>query len=211
MSEADPSYVRLSGHGVCVTPRPPFALHRVDVEGDGEALEVMVEIGGVESASRVEPAAVTAARSEAFGAVEPGAVAGAWRVEVGGVYAVPWPAGVSVVSAPEPLEPPFFLFRIAAGALVYVQGPFAPGGAPSESALAGAGQTTVARGQRGPARWVELAYEHDGEPWRQRHYLRPFGGGASIAVSTQAREALAPRVHEIADQVVAAIAPYAGT
>jgi hypothetical protein len=204
MIAAGPTYVQVSGYGVSVRPQPPFALYR----SVGEALEVGVEIDGIEHRARVAAEPVYGSRREPFGELLASPFAGSWRLEVGGVYMTPWPEGVAIVSAPEPAEPPFCLFRIAPGALVYVQGPFGPGAAPGEGELAGTGQREVGRGRRGDARWVELAYEHAGERWRQRHYLRPLAGGATIAISTQAKEALTARVHAVADELADRLAPY---
>jgi hypothetical protein len=204
VTHAAPSYVQLSGYGASLRPRAPYAIHRVA----GEALEVSVEIDGFEQSARVDPAPVRAPQREPFGELVPSPRAGPWQIEVGGVYVAPWPQGAAVVSAPDPSEPPFFLLRVARGALVYVQGPFPLDAAPSEAQLAGKGQREVARGARGEARWIELAYEHGGERWRQRHYLRPLTAGTRITISTQAQVDLAERVHAVADEVVDQLAPY---
>jgi hypothetical protein len=71
--------------------------------------------------------------------------------------------------------------------LIFVQGPAA-----SENLLDGMaaeGQTEAGRGTTPSGhQWIELGYQVEGVPWRQRHYARPVSGSMSFVVTAQCPE-----------------------
>jgi hypothetical protein len=193
-------YLRIAGGGVRLLPAPPFA-----VRARGDHLELVGEVDGDERRADVRAGAAVDA---ALGTVASGPT-GPWRVEVGGVYTADWPVDLAIVSAPEPDQPPFFLFSDLAGGLVYVQGPMPVAELPARDGMIGAGQREVGRGDE-PAPWIELAYQHRGVGWRQRHFAVPFASGVGCVVTTQAPAGGADAVHRAAATVVRTLAPYSG-
>ena len=68
--------------------------------------------------------------------------------------------------------------------------------------MAAEGQTEAARG-RTPAghSWIELRYEFQGTPWRQRHYARRLSQQKCFVVTAQCPEADAARIFAAADEL----------
>jgi hypothetical protein len=191
-------FVRVAGHGVDLLPAPPYV-----VRLDGERLELTGLVADEERHAIVE----------AGGALDPelgeltGGAQGGWRVEVGGVYSIDWDGELVLVSAPDPDQPPFCMFSDMAGSLVYVQGPMPADQIPPREAMRAEDQREVDRGEQ-PGQWVELAYDHEGVAWRQRHLRLAFGGDHAVVVTTQAHAESAGRIHAAADRLAATIAPF---
>ncbi len=145
----------------------------------------------------------------AFGQVAEGPDNPVFHVEVGGVYQVPWPSReLALISAPEPDEPPFYMFSDFAGGLVYVQGPMDNDELPEPDHMIGEGQTEVARDETAGHTWIELAYDHDDLAWRQRHIIVPFSTKHTMVVTTQAVADDADKIHTAAHALAQSIVPY---
>ncbi|RAK42201.1 hypothetical protein B0I29_10222 [Actinoplanes lutulentus] len=112
--------------------------------------------------------------------VEPGPDHPFWVIETSGFDAV-WPRGFSVESSVAP-----YCLVGEHDSSISVQGP-AHVADPDE--LIAPGQTVVDRRTMGEGvRVLELAYEHDGEPWWQGLYLLPRKGGRVLVFTAQSRE-----------------------
>ena len=87
------------------------------------------------------------------------------------------------------------------GTLVFVQDPSQCDERTLDS-MAAEGQTEAARG-RTPAghSWIELRYEFQGTPWRQRHYARRLSQQKWFVVTAQCPEADAARIFAAADEL----------
>lgn len=94
------------------------------------------------------------------GSLQPGGVAGGWRIE-NSVYSVGWPDGFQVVSTQ---EFPGFELLGPDQEYVSIQGPAANAALPRIQDAVGPGQVVAASGDD----WVELTYDHDGASWVQR-------------------------------------------
>lgn len=85
-------------------------------------------------------------------------------------------------------------------ALIFVQGPILNQELPASMAVEG--QTEVAKGKTAAGHdWVELAYEIQGSPWRQRHYWHRLGQKNCFLVSAQSLRAASEKVFQAADEV----------
>jgi hypothetical protein len=191
-------FVRITGHGVDLLPAPPYV-----VRIDGDRLELTGLVGDREEHTMV---AAGGDLDPDLGELTEGAF-GPWRVEVGGVYSIDWDGELVLVSAPEPDRPPFCMFSDLAGSLVYVQGPMPVARVPAREAMRAEDQQVVDRGEE-PGPWIDLAYDHEGVAWRQRHLRRDFGAEHAVVVTTQARAEAAERIHAAADRLAVAVAPY---
>ena len=164
-------YARLSGFGWTLLPRAPFWLERVPGrrrtvlarhDHPAGSRQAVVTVGG--EAPGVELAAGTAALAEVLDLL-PGPGWDHWRIETT-VFTARWPESFALASAPSP-GPPFDLHG-PGGALLWVQGPVLLDRLPAPPAMAGAGQRVRRHGWSSRGGWVELAYDRDGVPWRQR-------------------------------------------
>lgn len=198
MSQA---FVRIAGHGIRLLPRVPFAIRALDA-----ALEVVIPDEAGDFTERV--GGTTERKQHRYGDVFDGPTNAPWQLEVGGVYAADWPSELALVSWPEPNEPPFFMLSDDAGALVYVQGPYAAGSAPEIATMRGAGQREVGRGSEGVVQWIDLSYEHRGAAWRQRHVVAPVGTRLVAVVTAQMPAPSAPSICALAVGFAASIVPY---
>ncbi len=197
------AFLRIAGYGLRVLPAVPFAIR---THGSSLELAVPDEEKG-EYAVRVDSA--TERTAHAFGDVFDGPADDVWRLEVGGVYVAQCPTELVLRSWPEPDQPPFFMLGDDAGSVVYVQGPFAAGRAPSLGSMCGAGQRERGRGDHGALRWIDLSYEHRGAEWCQRHVVTPLAAGTAVVVTCQATAEHAPRIMASARDFAATVAPYA--
>lgn len=209
------TFVRISGFGVRYVPRTPFRI--VAAEPLGAAVGDSLAIA-IESADDVDEALLTAAPPfgtpellEKCGQLSPGPSWERWRLEIGGVYVIDWADGFEVVSSPIPEQPPFFMFAGGEGMFIYPQGPLDVASTPRLSQMKAEGQREVERNDAGPFPYVEFAYRHDGEPWRQRHIVVALAPSVRMIVTSQAHEDVSARARDAAMKVAASIRPFALT
>ncbi len=107
-----------------------------------------------------------------------------WRIETA-VYSVGWPAGGFAVEPPADVGGSLFDLHGPDGTLIWLQGPFDRRDLPAVDELAAPGQQLTGVHSGDDLEAVELAYEHDGEDWNQRHYLIPFASQV-LVVTAQA-------------------------
>jgi len=143
-----------------------------------------------------------------------------WRIETTS-FAVRWPESFALVSPPEPRRLSAFDFRGPERSLLYVQGPFMRKRIPSVAAIAAPGQTILRRGLRkdwlrvvrpGAKRpdwlWVELGYDHEGQPWRQLHRFVPLDATRGFIVTAQSPQTQAAPTAKAAEEVATSLSPF---
>jgi hypothetical protein len=170
-------FVRLTGHGLVLVPYWPYTIERPAAGSDAVVVTNWRPDG---------PATALVDPSDAHSVpgivdVEPGPDHPYWVIETTGFKAV-WPDGFSVESTVDP-----YCLVGEHDASIFVQG---PAHIADPDVLVAEGQTVVARrtmGQRG-VQVLELAYEHEGEPWWQGVYLYPRSNGRVLVFKAQARQ-----------------------
>jgi hypothetical protein len=86
------------------------------------------------------------------------------------------------------------------GTLVFVQGPSGQDEYVLDT-MAAKGQTEMARGKTSAGHaWIELSYDFQGTPWRQRHYVRRVSQRCFV-VTAQCPEAAAETIFAAADDL----------
>lgn len=142
------------------------------------------------------------------GSVTPSAAPAGWRIETSS-YTVQWPEGYTVGSVRDGAPFPFEFERVGApNELIVLRGPLV--GAkqvPSPDALVGKDQEPVAMDMKSPTPWVEVRYQVDGKPWRQRHYYAVLKPETIVLVTIQAPEERAAQIAQIGDQVASSVKP----
>jgi len=195
------AFVRVAGLGLRIVPKAPFVMALVGDAAD--TIELTGLVNDEEQHVRVRAGDTLAPE---FGALSVGPSHPGLRLEVGGVYELPWPTGgLALISAPDPGEPPFYMFSDLDGGLVYVQGPMPNEHVPSLDAMLGTGQRELQRGETAGHAWVEMAYEHDGDEWRQLHVLAAFSTSHKVVVTTQAFADRATTIHAAAHEIASSI------
>ncbi len=118
----------------------------------------------------------------------PGASERAWKLRTRG-YEASWPDGWSLASTRPGSAWPFEL-RLApdrgGDALVIVRGPLPREAVAALERLVGPGQELLELRATATTVWMEVAYELDGQAWRQHHELAPLGDQV-LLVTSQAR------------------------
>jgi hypothetical protein len=162
---------------------------RVETEGGGVRFCCGAR-GPVLTPSLVEPLAAT------FAAIENGPHIGPWRIVCAG-FAIAFPPGFAALA--EKSDDTFFelhlLETVAQSSYVRFV-PVRRGDVEivlktrpaRQSTRTGEGQMENASGHQ---RWIEFAYTHLGEPWRQRRYFMPVSDQIGVLAIAQAREARA--------------------
>lgn len=190
----DQVFARITGYGLSVAPVWPYRVERVP--DDPAALAVMTRADELRRSvvlrgGRDTPVADLGDRVVDLAEVVDvlrGSDEPEWRVETAR-YSVVWPAGFAVespVDTPSSIDDTLFDLHGPDGVLIWVRGPYPRSLLPNVDALAAPGQTLTGVYSDGGMEAAELAYEHDGGSWSQRHYLVPFEGELVLVVSAQA-------------------------
>lgn len=95
------------------------------------------------------------------------------------LYRVPLPKGWTMIG---PSEVPECWFVRAGQLAVFLQ---TAKHAPADADWAAPGQQIVDAAVCERGRWVELAYRHDGRPWRQRHVVLTGGAPSNVVITAQ--------------------------
>lgn len=201
-------FARITGFGLIVVPVWPYRVELV--ASDPGALLVTrtnpVRQSVVVRGGRENPVADLGEGVEALDDVAQvmrGPEEREWRIETS-LYSVSWPAGFA-------LEPPaddgqsVFDLHGPDQSLIWVQGPFDRADLPDIEALAAPGQTLAGVASQGGVEAVELAYDHDGVAWNQRHYLVPFAGAQVLAVTAQAPASQVDLFRQASAEVAASV------
>jgi hypothetical protein len=146
---------RIAAHGRIFSPAAPFAAWC-----DGRVLLVRGPSGQV----RLDLTSGDVASTELV-AVLPAPHAMEPRIETS-LFSCAWPGGFELRSAQPPADPGPFDLVGTQGELILVQ---RPERWPAEAELIAPGQRVVTA----DAVHIHLTYHHEGEDWRQLHFLRP--------------------------------------
>ncbi|WP_200214641.1 hypothetical protein [Micromonospora coerulea] len=173
-------FVRLAGHGLRLVPYWPYRFARAA----GPSL-VEVAVGSWEGERRAVIGPGSASVPDVVDVTE-GTVTGDWRLEVG-PFTLCWPDGFDVQSPHDPADhTPCYLIA-SDQAMIFPQGPTPLERLAAPDALVAPGQRIVDRRLLGEdIDVVELAYEHDGAPWWQAHWVIPVGGQQALIFTGQA-------------------------
>jgi hypothetical protein len=174
---------RIVAFGRAFVPSAPFVAWC-----DGGVLVVCGPGGQV----RVDPTQRDLASTELV-AVLPWPEATAPRIETS-LFSCAWPRGLELRSAQPPADPGPFDLVGPRGELIFVQ---RPERWPTEAELVAPGQRVVSA----DAVHIHLTYHHEGEDWRQLHFLRP-----PFIVTAQAPTAL-PGFADLARAFAASLRP----
>ena len=121
-----------------------------------------------------------------------------WRIETT-VFTLRWPAGFALWSSG---QAPGFDLLGPAQTMIYLQGPVLASRLPPLADMHAADQSVIAQGET----WVELAYEHEGAEWRQRHQIAALGE-YRLVLTGQGPEAEFPFVRSALEEVTASVQP----
>jgi hypothetical protein len=207
------AFVRISGFGWTLLPAIPCRFEQLPGKApglrvlrcdQGRTHRAVLQFGIGEP--RIELAPGTSSLKEVAEIVAGPAVE-SWRIETS-LYSHAWPKAF-VVESLGSVEPALYHLDGPDEALIDVQGPFTADKLALMGDFSAPGQKAVRQGKTAGHTWYELAYEHDGRPWRQRQYVvAAWPDAAFVVVSAQApqtREAvLAAAADEIASSFVAA-------
>lgn len=182
-------FASLVGYGVRLVPRAPFRLRRVSNPQGSVEVDWTREDGKVVR-SRVIPSGDSCYQEPADGSADlvpfPEST-GAWRIATS-AFSITWPSGLVLQSTSTPDTPPGFDLVAQGDVLLWPQGVFPRATVGDVTRLVGPGQRMIRSGQRGGISFVELAYEHDGRIWYQRHDLVPFTADNALVLTVQAPE-----------------------
>jgi len=127
-----------------------------------------------------------------------------WKIETPG-FTCAWPDHMKITILPHRLNR--WEFELARGeGVVFLRGPLVGASeTPAPHNLIAPGQRIVASDMSSDETWLELAYEHEGKPWRQKHRYSVPAPMTVVLVTAQApegdHEPLFAAVDEIAKSV----------
>ncbi|MFI7430775.1 hypothetical protein ACIBPB_27650 [Micromonospora sp. NPDC049836] len=167
---------RLAGHGMVLVPYWPYTFERSDAAADAVVVTNWRADGPAKAL--VDPA--DARSAPGIVDVAPGPDHPFWAIETSS-FRVAWPSGFGVESTVDP-----YCLVGEHDASIFVQGPVHIA---DPDVLIASGQTVVARRTMSrDVQVIELAYEHEGEPWRQAVYLYPRKDDRVLVFTAQSRE-----------------------
>jgi len=199
-------YARIAGFGLVVMPRAPFrARHAddpamaIDVEHDSPQgrlfARVIPDNGGYQSKIDQHTESLNDVLD-----VEAGPDAHDWRIETS-VFTCCWPRGYLLCSNNFPEDPgPFDLVGIH-NELIYIQKPKTM---PDVETMCGPNQKILNVQRHAESEWIELEYEHEGTPWRQRHEVVTLLG-QRFAVTMQTPLSFARDAVDVAREIATSI------
>ncbi len=195
-------YARVAGFCLAVMPRAPFrARHAdepataIDVEHDSPNGRLFARIipDKVGYQSRLDR--VTESLSDVLD-IEAGPDIDHWRIETS-IFTCCWPQGYLLCSNNFPDDPgPFDLVGVNSE-LIYIQKPKV---LPDVEEMCAPNQTVLEVYRDADSEWIELAYDHEGVPWRQRHEVVTLLGDR-FALTMQCQSQFAKNAVVAAQQV----------
>jgi hypothetical protein len=177
-------FARLAGHGVVLVPHWPYTFERPDAGPDAgsdagsDAVVVTHWRSDGPAKALIDPS--DAHTVPGIVDVQPGPDHPYWIIETTGLK-VAWPVGFRVESSVEP-----YCLLGEHDASITIQG---PAHITDPDVLIAAGQTVLARRTMAlGVQVLELAYEHEREPWWQGVYLYPRKDGRALVFTAQSRQ-----------------------
>ena len=201
-------FARIAGHRLAIVPQPCYEIARAD---HPSAVDVRCRWENRWLWARITPdngefiwqlGEGTASLADVLDVVT-GPDLDDWRIETSR-YLCAWPSGFRIQATDFPRSPSVFDLIGPGGSLVYVQSPNRK--IPAIEELVAPGQEIVGFDRGELIESVELAYTHDGEPWRQRHLVLTRLG-REYAVSMQCRAGFADVAIAAATLVATSLVP----
>lgn len=202
-------YARVAGFHLTVIPRAPFRIWKapdpptaIDVEHLAPTgrlfARVIPDNGGYKSKiSQNTPSLYDVVDIEA------GPEIPQWRIETS-VFTCDWPSDYQLFSNNFPKDPAPFDLVGPHAEMIYIQHPRT---IPDVSAMGAPHQTVIHIERNIESEWIDLAYDHEGIPWRQRHEVVSFLDG-QIVVTMQAPLQFAEQATAVAHAVARSLRPY---
>lgn len=197
--------VRMSGYGLRLVPYWPYRFARTGTDPSSVSVACWAAPGVKEVV--VSGTGQRAGSVDGVVDVEKGP-GGDWRIETT-VFTCAWPEGFTVESPTDPGDATRFYLFGPGDEMIFPQGPAPAGHIPDAAGWAAPGQTVTAAYAVDPGiHVVELAYEHDGVPWWQSHWLMTWNAERTLVVTAQAPATAAEHAKHAASQVATSIQPY---
>ncbi|QDU36710.1 hypothetical protein Mal4_09990 [Maioricimonas rarisocia] len=202
-------YARLAGFQLAVIPKAPFRIQHtpdppdaIDVEyhsPDGRLFACLIpDSGGYRSKVNQQTRSLYDVLD-----VDAGPDLDHWRIETS-KFTCCWPAGYTICSNNFPQDPSPFDLLGPHREMIYVQ---QPKRLPDVAEMCAPTQKVIRVERTDTSEWIELAYDYDGTPWRQRHEVLTLAGDR-IAVTMQAPEEFADAASAVARDVAQSLAAY---
>lgn len=180
-------YLRLMGFQLTVVPRAPFRIQRSDEPLNGLDVEHDSPLGPLFARLIPRDGGYASKLDEHTKSlfdvldVTAGPNLEDWQLETS-VFACAWPDEYAICSNNFPNDPAPFDLIGPNGEMIYVQ---TPAHIPDLEAMRTPDQAIQQLQRTSDSEWIELAYQHDGQPWCQRHEVITVLG-RRLAVTTQA-------------------------
>jgi hypothetical protein len=197
--------VALVGYGTRVVPKVPFEVGRLSNDADDlvfvhhSSPPRKVLLAPSDKGMGMKLGSGTVAAEDVFAVVDEVAKTRGWRLESAG-YSVPMLPGLSAWSTKDGTKWTVEL-TVEGGndqdEMIYVEGPFAKGGAPELDALVAKDMRVAAKTKES----VEVTYSVADAAWRQRRQLVRLKPDALLLITAQASDARAAKVFALADQL----------
>ncbi len=202
-------FARVAGFCLAVVPRAPYRIQHaadsstaIDVEYQSPTGRLFARLipdnGGYKSKLDQHTQSLYDVLD-----VETGPDINHWRIETT-VFTCCWPIGYVLCStnyAPSPFE-----LLGTNGELIFIRHPKR---VPDVAVMCAPGQTVINLKRNAESEWIDLEYNHDGLPWRQRHEVVTLSG-SRIAVTMQSPMQFANDAAIAAQQVAQSLASYEG-
>jgi hypothetical protein len=200
-------FARLNGYGLQLIPYWPYRFLR-PAEDDPKVVRVVRRTPEGDRTARVAVDNPRSVNGVVDVATEPSPQG--WRIETS-VFSVPWPDGFDVASPTDESDRVSFYLEGADDATIFPQGPVLNERLPAPEALAGQGQTIVNREVVDDIQVVELAYEYDGEPWWQSHWMIPWTPERTLVFTAQAPAHAAELTRRAVQEMACGSLPMSGS
>jgi hypothetical protein len=202
-------YARVAGFKLAVIPRAPFRIsvapqppNAIDVEyrAPSGALfaRVIPDDGGYKSKTdQYTPSLYDVVD------IEPGPDIDHWQIE-SSIFRCDWPSAYTIASNNFPSDPAPFDLLGPNREMIYIQH---PKNVPAVTEMCAPNQTVIHIERSSESEWIELAYDHEGTPWRQRHEVIAFPD-RRIVITMQAPHKFAEQAALVAQEVALSLKPY---
>ena len=201
-------FAHLAGFGLAVIPRAPYRVQRIDKTLDVIDVEYQSPNGKLFARLTPDNGGYKSQLDQHTGSlfdvlnIEVGPDVKSWRIETT-IFSCCWPIGFALCSNNFPNDPGPFDLVGDNNELIYIQHPKRM---PDVEQLRVAHQTVISVKRTAESESIELAYDHDGLPWHQRHEIVTLLG-RRIAITMQSPSKFAERAVNAARQIAHSLAP----